>query len=181
MELARSAWGWGWGAEGDRGEQTEPKGRALGRTAPSTRRAFCPSCEGGNAARSAPGAETPGASGSLGKPRSGIRPTSRSLGVRGRRRAQFPQPGRPFPLRVYAGARQEPSVAGVERIPCAWAPGGGALSPAGVGRVDGGGTFCLRGGGGGGLRTATSLSKIPWPKWSPNRFLQAGRSWGGGE
>lgn len=52
--------------------------------------------------------------GDLGKPRSGI--PSFCFGVRGRRRAQFPQPEPPISLRVYAGAEQEPRVVGAERV-----------------------------------------------------------------
>lgn len=52
--------------------------------------------------------------GDLGKPRSGI--PSFCFGVRGRRRAHFPQPEPPISLRVYAGAEQEPRVVGAERV-----------------------------------------------------------------
>ncbi|XP_055254924.1 uncharacterized protein LOC129538684 [Moschus berezovskii] len=65
-----------------------------------------PAREGGNAAKSAAG----------------------SRDSRCERIPRETELGRPVPLRVYEGARQEPSVAGAERVPRDWG-GGAPLSP----------------------------------------------------
>lgn len=92
----------------------QEKGQAMDRTPRIPSRALG-SRSAASAARSAAGSGAlevrADPKGNLGKPRSGIPPTTTTttasllLGVGGRRRAQFPQPGRPISLRAYAGAQ----------------------------------------------------------------------------
>lgn len=108
--------------------------------------------------------------GDLGKLRSGI--PSFFFGVRGRRRAQFPQPEPPISLRVYAGAeagaqscwrRASFSGSGGRCKHAVLMHSARGVSDSGWGWEGWRMGFPLPGE----LRTTTSLPKIPKQKWGP--------------